>query len=533
MGNSNPLPPPSILFRIRVVIGLLLGLRCHDFRAARTFVSTQWPDATPFAKLQKFLIWSWRQVWFDLPDIMRDIRFSRPVSRVPFWLAEGNPLANHPWCQDPRATLPEETDTVAIGCGLAGSALAYHWGKHATDARRLIMLEMNDVASGSAGRNEGLVVMGRYFYMVYKDVLKHLTVARPDLNQKDRDLLARQFAAAYCNGCYRNADLIETTIRKEGFECDYAREGWVQVRDENEQNSLQESVQMALDSGFDDWTSITPEQVKRLSGMRVRHNAGFSLAAATFHPAKWCWSLVQRALERDSFELYSHTRVVKVEDLGEYYLVRTQRGDIRARNVVNCTESYTALLHRQFSGLMRPTQTQAAAGTGGPESLKPFMGVSGTYGFYGRHGNTIMVGSDATRVPDHQAGRIQPSRFLTKFCIAQLKKVYGPFDYQVNNEWSGTVTYTPDEFPVVGTMDGKRQYIIGGMAGSGSAVGFNGARCIVNRILGRTQEPDDFLPEYFSPTRLLDPTRHSWPNLQAGESVRKAPCSVTREDNTP
>jgi glycine/D-amino acid oxidase-like deaminating enzyme len=371
--------------------------------------------------------------------------------------------------------------------------------------------------------------MGRYYHMVYITVLKHLPMARPDLNQDDHELLARQFAAAYCSGCYRNADLIETTIRKEGFECDYAREGWVQARDENEQMSLQESVHMALESGFDDWTSITPEQVEQLSGMQVRHNAGFSLAAATFHPAKWCWSLVQRALERDSFELYSQTKVVRVEDRGEYYLVRTRRGDIRARHVVNCTESYTALLHRQFSGLMRPTQTQAATGSGGPESLKPFMGISGTNGFFGRHGNAVIVGSDATWVPDYQAGRIQPSRFLTKFCSAQLKKFYGRFDYQINNEWSGTVTYTPDEFPVVGTMDGKRQYIIGGMAGSGSAVGFNGARCIVNRILGRNQEPDDFPPEYFSPTRLLDPTRHSWPKLQAGKSIRKAPHPAARE----
>lgn len=81
----------------------------------------------------------------------------------------------------------------------------------------------------------------------------------------------------------------------------------------------------------------------------------------------------------------------------------------------------------------------------------------------------------------------------------------------VTHEWSGTVSYTPDEYPIVGLMDGHRQYIIGGMAGSGTGVSFNAARCVVNRILGFTDEPDDYPPEYFAPTRLLDPQHHTWP----------------------
>ena len=43
---------------------------------------------------------------------------------------------------------------------------------------------------------------------------------------------------------------------------------------------------------------------------------------------------------------------------------------------------------------------------------------------------------------------------------------------------------------------------------------FNAGRCVVNRILGLTDEPDDYPPEYFAPTRLLDPRRHNWPTLE-------------------
>jgi hypothetical protein len=102
-----------------------------------------------------------------------------------------------------------------------------------------------------------------------------------------------------------------------------------------------------------------------------------------------------------------------------------------------------------------------------------------------------MVGSDATRVPDHEAGRIQPSRFITKFLLGELRRYFGPSRYHVTHEWSGTVSYTPDEYPIVGVMDGHRQYIIGGMAGSGTGVSFNAARCVVLDTQFRLFEEDD------------------------------------------
>ena len=477
-------------------------------------MAMRWPDCSLWVQFGRLLRWALRKAWHEIPAAMRTTTFARPVSEVPFWLAAGNPLANHPWDDRPDARLPGETEVVVIGSGLAGSAVAYHWSKRAGAGRTLTVVEMDDVASGSAGRNEGLVVMGRYYYMVYSTVLKHLPEVRPDLTADGHDQLARQFAAVYCRGCYRNGDLVENTVREEGFACDYAREGWVQGCEAHQQTTLQAAVRMAMESGFTDWTEIDPAQVKERSGMNVRHNAGFSLAAASFHPAKWCWCLVRRALEAGNVALYSRTRVSAVEDAGEHYVVRTARGDIRARHVVTCTESYTPLLFSAFRGLIRPTQTQAATGDGGPPDLKPHVGVSGSEGFFGRHGDTVLVGTDATRVPDRQAGRIQPSRFLTKFCVAEMQRMFGRHPYHVTHEWSGTVSYTPDEYPVVGLVDGKRHYMIGGMAGSGTAVGFNAARCIVNRILGMSDEPDDFPPEYFAPSRLLDPVQHPWPEME-------------------
>lgn len=506
----------SVGMRLRVFLGLLLGLRQHDFRAAATWINTMYPGVSPVTRFFKFIHWSLWQMWCEIPDALCTATFARTVSRTPIWLAEGNPLENHPWATNPKAALPHRVHVLVIGAGFTGGALAYHWSRRAAaeSDMKMAVLEMGEAASGSSGRNEGLVVMGRYCHMVQNTVLKHLPHVRPDLSESDREQLARQFAVAYCRAAYRNGDLIEQTIRHEVFDCDYARQGWVQARDPDQQEMLAESVQTALDTGLTDWISITPAEVKRRTGMMVNHNAGFSIAAASFHPAKWVWSLLQTALRSEKVELYSRTRVLKVELAGEDYHVHTTRGVIKARYVVNATESYTPLLHPQFHDRILPTQTQAASGDGGPAAMRPHVGISGGRGFFGRHGDKVMVGSDATRVPDHEAGRIQPSRFITKFLLGEMRHYFGPGRCQVTHEWSGTVSYTPDEYPIVGVMDGNRQYIIGGMAGSGTGVSFNAGRCIVNRILGLTDESDDYPPEYFAPTRLLDPRHHTWPKLE-------------------
>ncbi|MBP87723.1 MAG: hypothetical protein CMJ64_13540 [Planctomycetaceae bacterium] len=511
---DDSLPPLTLRLRVRVSLRLLFSVRRHDFRAARTFMAMTFPKDPPVVRVLKFISWALTQMWCTIPDAMRHTRFATKVSKVPTWLKDGNPLANHPWAERPQATLAKVADTVVIGCGLAGCAVAYHWGRKAPLGRKLVALDMADAATGSAGRNEGLVVMGRYYHMVVQTVLPYLHEVRRDLTAEQQMQLAKQFAAHYAQACYRNGDMVERTVREEGFDCDYAREGWVQARDEDQQASLAESVRMALKSGYTDWMSITPEEVKRRTGMNVRHNAGFSIAAASFHPAKWCWSLLGRGMESSRVEHFSRTKTLGIDDASDEYIVRTERGEIRARHVVLCTESYTPLLMPQFHDLIRATQTQAASGPGGPPEMKPHVGISGSRGFFGRHGGETMIGSDATRVPDREAGRIQPSRFLTHYLCTELQTAFGRAPYTITNEWSGTVSYTPDEYPVVGVFDGRSQYILGGMAGSGTAVSFNGARCIVNRILGDTSEPDDYPYDYFSPMRLLDPAEHKWPKLE-------------------
>ena len=304
--------------------------------------------------------------------------------------------------------------------------------------------------------------------------------------------------------------MIEETILEEGFEVDYARVGWVQGQTEHTQDYLDMSVRESYEKGLDDWDLVEPKQVLELTGMKVGVRYGLSRRAATWHPAKWVWSLVSTAIKADNVDFFSRTRVHRVEDTGDRYAVHTNRGTITARYVINATESYTAALHPEFIGKLVPIQTNAAFAEGGPAAMKEHVAMGGPNSWFGKHPDGVILGTGGIRLDYTQAGRISPSRFLTDYIITEIQQIFGHNPMHVFREWSCTAGFTDDEYPIVGQLDGKRQFIIAGMCGSGSGVHFNGARHVVDHILG-IEGPDDYPEQFFSPMRVLDPEAHLWP----------------------
>ena len=128
----------------------------------------------------------------------------------------------------------------------------------------------------------------RQVFVVIPDVMQDITIARP-LSRTPMWLLdpnpwsdhpwrrapAEQFAKAYCKAAYRNAVLIEQTIRAEGFDCDYAREGWGQACDADEHRIRGGGDPLRLHR----LNTAHAALVAKKTGMRVPHNAGHSLEA--------------------------------------------------------------------------------------------------------------------------------------------------------------------------------------------------------------------------------------------------------------
>ncbi len=136
-----------------------------------------YPGSPLATRLGRFAGGAHETTWREIPDSAEFIEIGESVSSTPIWLTDPNPFQNHPFAENFETALPERVEVVVIGAVLVGAAAAYHWSQEGREP--LILLERNDPATGSAGRNEGLVVLGRYYAMVYGTVLDYLRRINP------------------------------------------------------------------------------------------------------------------------------------------------------------------------------------------------------------------------------------------------------------------------------------------------------------------------------------------------------------------
>ena len=505
---------PSFTTRLRVVLSLLAALRWRDICSARQLMKTRFGQYPMPLRLFKLLCWSVDAMWRQIPESMAWVQLDENISHTPYWLSAENPLENHPWAREPGTSLPESADVVVVGAGFGGASVAYHWSRQGSE--NLVVLERGEAANGAAGRNGGIVVMAGGIYhgfYVYEPVLEYLKATRADMSAADRDELAASFAAVYVRAVQASHESIEATIRAEGIDCDYARRGWVFFVDTQASKKLEASLALGSRLGHSDWVRRAPGEVRRRSGAATELDGAESLASATWHPAKWVWSILEAALRKPHVSLFTRTEVNSVRRDGENYIVRTPRGAIRARCVVNATEAHTSTLFKDFltpfPDLIRPHKEQGMYGEGGPPSMAPRVGISGYLGWYVKVASGgIVFGSDHTPVAPSLAGKTRPSRFITRYTAADMEKHWDPEPMRVTREWTGTTAQSPDKFPLVGLLDGRGLYMLGGFAGAGSAVSFNAGETLVRRMLGKQCDPDYHPEEFFSPLRFTDPARY-------------------------
>ena len=176
MAKSNTYQRPNIFRRITVALIHLAGLGIDEYRAAPTWAARNYSDSSRVSKLVHLIIWAVKTFLVTIPNGLANVTFEKTTDQISYWLSADNPLRNHPWSDHPNAPLPTEADVVVIGAGFTGSACAYHWSKQNTG--KMVVLEMNEAASGASGRNEGVVVMGRFFSYVKKMMSLNLSTTR-------------------------------------------------------------------------------------------------------------------------------------------------------------------------------------------------------------------------------------------------------------------------------------------------------------------------------------------------------------------
>ncbi|EUC56328.1 FAD-dependent oxidoreductase [Rhizoctonia solani AG-3 Rhs1AP] len=456
----------------------------------------------------------------DLPPYTPSLPVPGPTKS--FWL-NSDPSAN-PLAQVGSASpLPHEASVVIIGSGITGCSVAFHLARlfrdqehragPADDQLKLVLLEARDFCGYviPPGRNGG-----------------HLT-AFTTSGFRDR-------AEAYGTGeALRTVALEQHTVSSilnflnetpgAAEEVDLVQGGRVTFLLTSEQiEGARKDIKAAAEAGVDmstiEW--LEPDATAQRFGPR---QTSVYTRGNTLWPLKLATKLYQVAKSDNQnlniqLDLFTHTPVTSVESITEESrhncLVKTSRGDIKARFVVHATNGYASYLLPHLAnplGGIVPTQGQCIAIRGSTEASKWPMNACRTVGGYEywfprppqnvKDKVLVILGGSRKSLP--QQGHNIADDSMINPTVAQslrdfLPEIYpGEFEEcKVEMEWTGIMGFTRSGDPMVGPVfaSGKpvpHQYISAGYSGHGMPRAFACAEVVAGMIDAEARGVD-YLP---------------------------------------
>ncbi len=383
--------------------------------------------------------------------------------------------------------LPSQTQVVVIGGGITGVSAAYWLRKYGVEA---VLLERRGLSGGATGRNGGHLVSG------------------PADNFSEA---VKRYGAQSTRAIYQftldTIAAIQAFVAEHSIDCHLMMGGTATLAlGADELPQLEETANDLAKYGLPGtwWDAATcAEQTHSDSFI----GGLFNPQAGQLWPAKLVIGIAQAA-ERLGANLQTETEVQEVvrrEQRGAGFSVKTSRGEVRADAIVYATNAWTRNLLPQLNEIIVPVRGQAIITA--PALRQWNFGLVTNHGYEyctQRPDGRIVLGGMRWRSPTLEVncdddGSLNPEvsaglrGFLPRYFPA-LREV------QVEQEWAGIMAFTPDYNPLVGRLPERpNEYIAAGYSGHGMPITFGAGKAIAETIAGK----ESGLVEAFLPGRFL------------------------------
>jgi len=341
--------------------------------------------------------------------------------------------------------MKRRAEAVVIGGGVIGTSIAFHLAK--LGLRDILLLERSHLAAGSTGRSVGLIETN---YALDVNVA---------LAKRGYDELSR---------------FPDIT----GGTADFHRRAYLETVAANDQEiHLEHAVEMGKRHGIH-VSLVTPTEIaEAFPELRVDDvTRGLLSQDAGFCDPHSVASGYAAAAQRLGAEVQTKTPVERIlVDSGQVRGVRTAAGDIRTSVVVNATGPWCNDLLQPL-GISLPVvrwQRQIFVTSPHPEipNDRPmYIDLPGRFYFRQELDGGFVLGL-VEDDPAQDAELANPEtdwEFKTRAVEAAVHRVPKLAETSIANAWSGVVTFTPDQLPVLGPVDeASGLYLANGMSGYG------------------------------------------------------------------
>ncbi len=402
--------------------------------------------------------------------------FAPDYKPQPFWW-ERSPLADRP-----DVPLPEKVDVVVIGSGYTGLAAALQTARGGRDT---VIIEADAIGSGCSTRNGGQVS----------------TSLKPSYG-----MLAEKYGPALAHDLTKEGHSalkwIGEFTAEEDIDCDFRKVGrYYAAHSPGNFEKLVKTIEnppKGLETGA--YVVTKAEQPAEIDSP-LYHGGVVLPKHASVDPGAYHMGLLGRATEA-GVTVVEHCRALGIDGQKGDLSVRTEKGTIRAQNVIVATSGYTAKPTPWHQRRIIPIGSYMLA----TEPLEPAL--------IQRLIPNDRVISDTRKLvvyyrtcPERKrilfGGRVSvaetdPTAAAPALHAEMVRRFPDLAETPITHAWMGFVGYTFDEMPHLGERDGVHYSM--GYCGSGvSLSGYFGTK-IGLQVLGRS-EGDSPLTGLDFPTR--------------------------------
>jgi sarcosine oxidase subunit beta len=335
--------------------------------------------------------------------------------------------------------MKDRADTVIIGGGVMGLSISYQLAKLGQADQ--IVLEKSYLAAGASGRNGG---------GIRQQWSTELNVSLM------RDSLAM---------CKRFAQELGVNI--------WLRQGGYLfvARTRTELARLEKNVATQNRLGLET-RLIDPRQIQAIvPELDIKGVVGgtYNPTDGILFPWPFLWGYAERATELGA-AIYTQTTVKAIEPAAPGYVVRTDKGDVRCRRVINAAGAHSQDI-AEMVGLRLPTYPMRHE-ICSSEPLKPFLQpmvselTSGLYFSQSMRGEIVGGVSLSGEAPSQSVG--SRLKFLSTYAsrLVRLMPILG--DVKVLRQWAGPYDVSEDGNPIVGAPRQTPEfYLVSGFVGHG------------------------------------------------------------------
>ncbi|WP_262298381.1 NAD(P)/FAD-dependent oxidoreductase [Microvirga sesbaniae] len=356
-------------------------------------------------------------------------------------------------------------DAVVVGGGLAGLTAALELARA---GRSVVVLEAERVGWGASGRNGGFVGPG------YATSLANIT-----------RMVGADRAKALHRLSIEGVRIVEDNLGALGMTDNARVYGKMSVLRYHDPDALARQCE-TMDRDFGYRLEVMPtDAVRTVLRSPKYHQALYDPASFHFHPLNYARALA-KAIQGLNGRIFEGSRVVGCDFGGAEKVVRTERGEVRARDVVLAGGGYTDNLVPRLRRSILPIATYVLLTEAARERIAQAV-------------RTPMAISDNRRAGDYYrlvdggarllwGGRIttqttEPRRLadmMRRTMVSTYPQLEG---VRVETAWSGLMAYARHLMPLIGKLQPGIWHVFG-FGGRGMNTTAIGGRVIAEGILG-------------------------------------------------